>query len=160
MKPFLTFCALCCFIGIFRLPIEYYTFLRILVSLGALLVLYNTLSSRQHYFSIIFLVILILFNPVFPIYLYRKSIWIPIDTITGALFLLINFIERKEHTKKKKKLPKKPQSTHLPYTRELSPETELLILKQQNKSNNHYGKQSNNRKPQSSFFKAVSNGNL
>lgn len=100
MKPFLTFCALCCFIGIFRLPIEYYTFLRILVSLGALLVLYNTLSSRQHYVSIIFLVILILFNPVFPIYLYRKSIWIPIDTITGTLFLLINFIERKEHTKK------------------------------------------------------------
>ncbi|MGI9581298.1 DUF6804 family protein [Chryseobacterium sp. RRHN12] len=100
MKPFLTFCALCCFIGIFRLPIEYYTFLRILVSLGALLVLYNTLSSGQHYFSIIFLVILILFNPVFPMYLYRKSIWIPIDTITGALFLLINFIERKELTKK------------------------------------------------------------
>lgn len=100
MKPFLTFCALCCFAGIFKLPIEYYTFLRILVSLGALLVLYHTLSSGQHYSSIIFLIILILFNPVFPIYLYRKSIWIPIDTITGALFLLINFIERKEHTKK------------------------------------------------------------
>lgn len=99
MKPFLTFCALCCFIGIFRLPIEYYTFLRILISIGALLVLYNTLSSKQHYFSIIFLIILILFNPVFPIYLYRKSIWVPIDTITGILFLLINFIERKEQKK-------------------------------------------------------------
>ncbi|PRB03010.1 hypothetical protein CQ046_10670 [Chryseobacterium sp. MYb7] len=99
MKPFLTFCALCCFIGIFRLPIEYYTFLRILISIGALLVLYNTLSFKQHYFSIIFLIILILFNPVFPIYLYRKSIWIPIDTITGILFLLINFIERKEQKK-------------------------------------------------------------
>ncbi|CAI8858616.1 DUF6804 family protein [Chryseobacterium sp. IT-36CA2] len=99
MKPFLTFCALCCFIGIFRLPIEYYTFLRILISIGALLVLYNTLSFKQHYFSIIFLIILILFNPVFPIYLYRKSIWIPIDTITGILFLLINFIERKGQKK-------------------------------------------------------------
>ncbi|WP_415324611.1 DUF6804 family protein [Chryseobacterium sp. MMS23-Vi53] len=100
MKPFLTFCAICCFAGIFRLPIEYYTFLRILVSIGALLVLYSTLSFRQHYFSIIFLVILILFNPVFPIYLYRKSIWIPIDTITGILFLLINFIEKTEPKKK------------------------------------------------------------
>lgn len=99
MKPFLTFCAICCFVGIFRLPIEYYTFLRILVSIGALLVLYNTLSFRQHYFSIIFLVILILFNPVFPIYLYRKSLWIPIDTITGILFLLINFIEITEPKK-------------------------------------------------------------
>lgn len=95
MKPFLTFCALCCFIGIFKLPIEYYTFLRILVSAGALLVLYHTVTSRQPYFSIVFLAILILFNPVFPIYLYRKGIWIPIDTITGILFLLINFIENK-----------------------------------------------------------------
>ncbi len=95
MKPFLTFCALCCFIGIFKLPIEYYTFLRILVSAGTLLVLYHTITSRQPYFSIVFLAILILFNPVFPIYLYRKGIWIPIDTITGILFLLINFIEKK-----------------------------------------------------------------
>lgn len=100
MKPFLTFCVLCCFIGIFRLPIEYYTFLRILVSIGALLVLYNTLSFKQHYFSIIFLVILILFNPIFPIYLYRKSIWIPLDIITGILFLLINFIKKTEQKKK------------------------------------------------------------
>lgn len=103
MKLFLTFCAICCFIGIFRLPIEYYTFLRIIVSIGALLVLYNTLSFKQHYFSIIFLIILILFNPIFPIYLYRKSLWVPIDTITGILFLLINFIEKKE--------PKKEEET-------------------------------------------------
>ncbi|UKB79799.1 DUF6804 family protein [Chryseobacterium sp. MEBOG07] len=99
LKVFLTFCALCCFIAIFRFPIEYYTFLRILVSAGALLVLYNTLSSKQHYFSIIFLIILILFNPVFPIYLYRKGIWMPLDIITGILFLLINFIENKEQKK-------------------------------------------------------------
>jgi len=94
LRTFLTFCALCCFIGIFRLPLEYYTFLRILISIGALLVLYNTLSFKQHYLSIIFLVILILFNPVFPIYLYRKSLWIPVDIITGILFLLINFLEK------------------------------------------------------------------
>jgi membrane-bound ClpP family serine protease len=99
LKIFLTVCAICCFIGIFGLPIEYYTFLRILVSIGAFLVLYNTLSFKQHYFSIIFLVILILFNPILPIYLYRKSVWIPIDTITGILFLLINFIEKLEQKK-------------------------------------------------------------
>lgn len=99
MKPLFIFCALCCFVGIFRLPIEYYTFLRILISIGAILVLYNTLSFKQRYLSIIFLVILILFNPVFPIYLYRKSLWIPIDTITGILFLLINFIEKTEQKK-------------------------------------------------------------
>ncbi|MBM7418276.1 MULTISPECIES: DUF6804 family protein [Chryseobacterium] len=99
MKAFLTFCAICCFVGIFRIPIEYYTFLRILVSVGALIVLYNTLSFKQYYFSIIFLIILILFNPIFPIYLYRKNVWIPIDTVTGILFLLINFVENLEQKK-------------------------------------------------------------
>ncbi|MDR6461251.1 hypothetical protein J2786_004405 [Chryseobacterium vietnamense] len=99
MKPFLTFCALCCFAGIFKLPIEYYTFLRIIISIGALLVLYITLSSKQYYFSIPFLIILILFNPVFPFYLYQKSIWIPIDIIAGILFLLINFVKKTEQKK-------------------------------------------------------------
>ncbi|MDR6463624.1 DUF6804 family protein [Chryseobacterium sediminis] len=113
MKPFLTFCALCCFAGIFKLPIEYYTFLRIIISIGALLVLYNTLSSKQHYFSILFLIILILFNPVFPFYLYRKSIWIPIDIITGILFLLINFVERKEQ-KKEKEVPEETTKQSAP----------------------------------------------
>ncbi len=113
MKTFLTFCALCCFIGIFRLPIEYYTFLRILVSAGALLVLYHTITSRQPYFSIVFLAILILFNPVFPIYLYRKGIWIPIDTITGMLFLLISFIE-KQIPEKKEEITEETQQYALP----------------------------------------------
>lgn len=113
MKPFLIFCALCCFIGIFRLPIEYYTFLRILVSAGALLVLYHTITSRQLYFSIVFLAIFILFNPVFPIYLYRKGIWIPIDTITGILFLLINFIE-KQIPEKKEEITEEIQEHVLP----------------------------------------------
>lgn len=99
MKPFLTFCAICCFVGIFRLPIEYYTFLRILISIGALIVLYHVLIFKQYYFSIIFLVILIIFNPVFPIYLYRKNLWIPIDVITGILFLLINFIDKPKQKK-------------------------------------------------------------
>jgi len=57
------------------------------------------LSFKQYYFSIIFLVILIIFNPFIPIYLYRKSLWIPIDTITGILFLLIAFAEKLEQKK-------------------------------------------------------------
>lgn len=99
MKPFLTLCAVSCFVAVFRLPIEYYTILRILISIGALLVLYNAVRFKQYYFSIIFLFILILFNPVFPIYLYRKSVWIPIDIITGILFLLIAFAEKSEEKK-------------------------------------------------------------
>jgi hypothetical protein len=70
-----------------------------LVSVGALVVIYNFLVYKQYNWSTIFIIILIIFNPVFPIYLYRKSLWIPIDTITGILFLLIAFAEKKEEKK-------------------------------------------------------------
>lgn len=142
MKPFLTFCALCCFIGIFRLPIEYYTFLRILVSVAALLVLYITLSARQHYFSIIFLVILILFNPVFPIYLFRKSLWVPIDTITGILFLLITFVDKLELIKEKIITEETTdQATNLRL-----PSRDRIINPKKPKENQSYGQQSDNGK--------------
>lgn len=142
MKPFLTFCALCCFIGIFRLPIEYYTFLRILVSVAALLVLYITLSAKQHYFSIIFLVILILFNPVFPIYLFRKSLWIPIDTITGILFLLITFVDKLELIKEKIITEETTdQATNLRL-----PSRDRIINPKKPKENQSHGQQSDNGK--------------
>ncbi|WP_449388912.1 DUF6804 family protein [Chryseobacterium lineare] len=141
-KFFLTFCALCCFIGIFRLPIEYYTFLRILVSVAALLVLYITLSAKQHYFSIIFLVILILFNPVFPIYLFRKSLWVPIDTITGILFLLITFVDKLELIKEKIITEETTdQATNLRL-----PSRDRIINPKKPKENQSYGQQSDNGK--------------
>jgi hypothetical protein len=142
MKPFLTFCALCCFIGIFRLPIEYYTFLRILVSVAALLVLYITLSAKQHYFSIIFLVILILFNPVFPVYLFRKSLWIPIDTVTGIVFLLITFVDKLELIKEKTITEETTdQATNLRL-----PSRDKIINPKKPKENQSYGQQSDNGK--------------
>lgn len=142
MKPFLTFCALCCFIGIFRLPIEYYTFLRILVSVAALLVLYITLNAKQHYFSIIFLVILILFNPVFPIYLFRKSLWIPIDTITGIVFLLITFVDKLELIKEKIITEETTdQATNLRL-----PSRDRIINPKKPKENQSHGQQSDNGK--------------
>lgn len=100
MKPLFIFCSACCFLGIFRLPIEYYTFLRIVVSLGAILAIYNFFKIKNYYWLIIFVAVLVLFNPVFPIYLHRKSIWVPIDTIVGLLFLLFAFFQKKEEEEK------------------------------------------------------------
>jgi hypothetical protein len=36
-----------------------------------------------------------LFNPIVPIYLYQKSFWMPIDLVTGVLFLFYGFRETK-----------------------------------------------------------------
>lgn len=85
------FCAICSFVAVINLPIEYYTFLRITLTLGALMVLINGWGKLSFIWIICFLFIGILFNPIFPIYFGVKIIWVPIDIITGILFLLINF---------------------------------------------------------------------
>ena len=67
-------------IGALPLPIEYYDFLRIVVSIMAALNLY----SGGTY---LFIPILVLFNPILPIYLYSKPLWVIIDIISGIVFL-------------------------------------------------------------------------
>jgi len=102
MKQFLTICAIACFIAILRLPIAYYTFLRAIVSLGAIVLIYNFFKQKNYSLTVVFMVVLLLFNPILPIYLHRKSIWIPLDVITGLLFLIISYYEKKEPVKEEK----------------------------------------------------------
>jgi hypothetical protein len=70
--------------------------------LGALLIIYIWSKQKNFLLAIVFILVLILFNPLFPIYLHRKSIWIPLDVITGILFLLIGFYNKKEPQKEEK----------------------------------------------------------
>lgn len=86
MKYLIIIASLCCFIGIIDLPISYYTFLRILVSLMSFVIIVNEFRTRRFWF-VAFVLIFILFNPIVPIYLYLKTIWIIIDCIVGLLLL-------------------------------------------------------------------------
>jgi len=70
------------FLGIFSLPYDYYTLLRVIVFISALYIM----SQNKNEWLYVFLGIAILFNPVLPIYL-SKGIWIPIDIIVGILYL-------------------------------------------------------------------------
>ncbi|WP_048509163.1 DUF6804 family protein [Chryseobacterium sp. FH2] len=85
MKYLIIVAALCCFAGIIDLPFGYYTFLRILVSLMALIIIFNEFRSRS-FWLIAFTLIFILFNPIIPIYYYLKPFWIIIDILVGLLF--------------------------------------------------------------------------
>lgn len=85
-------CALLLFIAVMKMPIEYYTVLRVVVFIGALLVILS-LSSKIIW-VIIFGVIAFLFNPIIPVYLYLKSYWIPVDIIAGILFLSMLFFDK------------------------------------------------------------------
>jgi hypothetical protein len=102
MKQFLTICSIACFIAILNLPIIYYTFLRAIVSLGALVLIYNFFKQKNFPLAVVFIIVLILFNPILPIYLHRKSIWIPLDVIAGLLFLIVAFYNKKEPEKEEK----------------------------------------------------------
>lgn len=109
IRWFFLFCALCSFIAVINLPIGYYTFLRILLTGGALTVIIKG-CRNLNVWTICFIIIAILFNPIFPVYFGQKIIWIPIDIITGILFLLIRF-EKNEDEEPKKTHVECPDST-------------------------------------------------
>ncbi|SHJ96273.1 DUF6804 family protein [Epilithonimonas mollis] len=95
-KTFFSFCALCCFIAVLPLPLPYYTFLRIIVFIAAGIIVYYFGRQRDFHWILVFGTIQILFNPILPVHFYLKSIWIPIDIVTGILFLLLVVIRRKK----------------------------------------------------------------
>ena len=70
--------AIMLFLGALPLPIEYYDILRLAVSIGAII---NIFKERYVYIPV-----LVLFNPIMPVYLYDKAMWVIIDIISGMLF--------------------------------------------------------------------------
>jgi len=105
-KAIFTFCALCCFAAVFPLPIFYYTFLRVVVFIAAAITVYHFGRQKEFKWIVIFGTVLILFNPIIPIHFYLKSIWIPIDMMTGILFLFLIFIRKKTKEIMQESIPK------------------------------------------------------
>src|SRR5687767_5689585 len=85
-NPLYVICGICLFLSLLSLPIGYFTFLRILVTIGALLIIVNDAKAGLSFWVIAFVLVAIIFNPIFPVYLHDKSIWMPIDVIAGLLF--------------------------------------------------------------------------
>ena len=79
------------FIACFNLPIGFYTLLRIVVTLGALSVLFKEFQKDVNLLGIAFIGVAVFFNPIIPIHLYEKPYCIPVDFITGCLFLYYGF---------------------------------------------------------------------
>ena len=77
-------------IGVFSMPIGYYNIVRVVVFASALYFCFNLYklnndfsSNREIWF---FGVIAFLYNPIFPVYLYVKFLWIIINIITAYIF--------------------------------------------------------------------------
>ena len=91
------FCALLLFIAVLKAPREYYWLLRTVIFIGALLVIIK--NSNHLYWGLLFGLVTILFNPIYPIYLYKKMYWVPLDILTGMLFLIEVIINRPKKVK-------------------------------------------------------------
>jgi hypothetical protein len=88
MKTLLAVAAAALFAATLNLPIGYFTFLRILVTIASVAVVVNEYEDGINLWVILFGLIAILFNPLFPVYFHDKSTWIPIDIACGILFLI------------------------------------------------------------------------
>lgn len=91
MKTLYYLCAMFLFLTFLPFPIEYYYLLRVIVTLGAITILLKEYKHGITFWFTAFTVIAFLFNPIFPIYLGLKSLWLPFDITAGILFLLFSF---------------------------------------------------------------------
>ncbi len=91
MKRLLLLCVSLLLIGITPLPIGYYTILRLVVSITALIVIYKEAQKALTLWLIVFGIIAILFNPIIPVCLNNKDAWITIDLVCCILFLVKAF---------------------------------------------------------------------
>jgi len=88
MRLSLAICIILLIGAIFKLPIGYYTFLRISISIVSTIIIVQEVKNGFNFWVISFGLVLILFNPVIPIYLRDKTIWQTLDIITAFWFLI------------------------------------------------------------------------
>jgi len=98
MRYLLLLCTGLLFLGIANLPSGYFTFLRIIVTIGAVAAIISEIDNGINFWVVSFGIIAILFNPLLPVYLDDKSAWMPIDIIAAVLFLVKSFTLKKTET--------------------------------------------------------------
>ena len=82
--------TICIILGIALLPISggFYILVRIIVTICAIAATIQNSSNVINIWSMIYGGMAILFNPLFPVYLHDKGVWIMIDILTIALFII------------------------------------------------------------------------
>jgi hypothetical protein len=88
-----------CIVPFFKFPYGIYTLLRIVVTLSSAFIIYDNYKKINNINPtiVIFSIILIVFNPLFPIRL-NKEMWLPIDLITAAIFFYYYIEIRKKNS--------------------------------------------------------------
>ena len=82
------------FLAIFQLPYGYYQLLRIVITIASGISAFAAYENNNQGLAIAFAFVLILFNPIMPIYL-DKGTWVIIDIIVGIFFGINGYNENK-----------------------------------------------------------------
>ncbi len=88
VKKLLIIAAAMLLIATMPLPIEFYTLLRIVVFGAAAYSAYCFFENKNSQAGLILVLIAIVWNPLIPIYLYDKYIWILLD-ISAAIYMFL-----------------------------------------------------------------------
>lgn len=91
MRYILLICSGLLLAALADLPIGYYTFLRIVVTIVAIGVIIREFDNGINFWVISFGLIAIIFNPIIPVYLNDKEAWMPIDIKSALLFIIKSF---------------------------------------------------------------------
>jgi hypothetical protein len=91
MKALMILCGILLLAGIADMPIGYYTLLRIVVTIGSVTVVVAEMEKGITLWVLAFGLLAILFNPIIPVYLNDKQVWMPLDLVGGVLFFVKAF---------------------------------------------------------------------
>ncbi len=86
MKYLLVICVILCCLSLLDFPSGYYIGLRFFVTMTLITEIILEYKKKASWeWIIVFIVISIGFNPVFPVYLYEKTQWAPIDLLVATV---------------------------------------------------------------------------
>lgn len=74
-------------VAILDMPSEYYEFLRVSVFSVSAFVAYKNYEAKDNAMAVAFIIVAVLFNPIYPIYLDNETLWKFIDFSTAVLFI-------------------------------------------------------------------------
>ncbi|MBU3680233.1 MAG: hypothetical protein FGM32_11640 [Candidatus Kapabacteria bacterium] len=86
MKNLLAICMILSFVALAKLPIGYYTILRLVLTVSAVIVIYNERDKGLTPWNIAMGLVAIVYNPVIPVHFSDRDIWRALNVAAGVVF--------------------------------------------------------------------------
>lgn len=74
-------------IGLLPMPYGYYNLSRLVVCGCSIFFIFSLLREKDVLFAWIFGLLAVLYNPIIPIHLYQKELWMVVNAITAIIFV-------------------------------------------------------------------------